>query len=101
MKLNHIHSLRRALALAPIVGALGGCMTSSPIWDAHFGEAVRATTQAQILDPQAAEHHPSTQGVNGSAAVSAMQRYDKSFDAPAQTMNPFVIGIGSGSGSGQ
>jgi hypothetical protein len=99
MKLDHINLLRRAVLLAPVVGALGGCMTSSPIWDAHFGEAVRATTQAQILDPQAGERNPSTQGINGSAAVSAMQRYDKSFVAPAQTSNPFVIGIGAGSGA--
>ena len=101
MKLNHMKSLRRTLWLAPVLGALGGCMTSTPIWDAHFGEAVRATTQAQILDPRAAERNPSTQGVNGSAAVSAMQRYDKSFAAPVQTSNPFVIGIGSGSSASQ
>lgn len=101
MKLDQINLLRRALILAPFLGALGGCMSSSPIWDAHFGEAVRATTQAQILDPQAGERNPSTQGVNGSAAVSAMQRYDKSFAAPAQTTNPFVIGIGTGSSASQ
>ena len=101
MKLDHITFLRRAIALAPVVAALGGCMSSSPIWDAHFGEAARAVSQAQIIDPQAAERNPSKQGVDGSAAVSAMHRYEKSFDTPPQVANPFVIGIGSGAGSSQ
>lgn len=96
MKFDHITFLRRAVVLVPICAALGGCMTSTPIWDAHFGEAARAVAQAQIIDPHAAEHNPSTQGVDGKAAVSAMNRYDKLYEVPAQTVNPFVIGIGSG-----
>lgn len=101
MKRDHITFLRRALVIAPVFAALGGCMTSSPIWDAHFGEAARTVYKAQIIDPQAGEHNPSTQGVDGSAAVSAMHRYEKSFDAPRQATNPFVIGIGARSGSSQ
>lgn len=100
MKRQHIHYLRRTLALAAICAALGGCMTSTPIWDAHFGEALRAVTASQVIDPQAAERNPSKPGVDGTAAVSAMRTYDKSFVAPARTANPFVIGIGTGS-SGQ
>lgn len=99
MKLDHIHFLRRALALAPVCAALGGCMTSTPIWDAHFGEAARAIKQAQIIDPQAGTRNPSTPGVDGVAAVSTMDRYDKSYAKPTGTANPFVIGIGTGGGS--
>jgi len=102
MKRDYVTSLRRVLAIAPVFAALGGCMTSTPVWDAHFGEAARSVVQAQIIDPQAAEHNPSAQGVDGSAAVSAMRRYDKSFSpAQQQSGNPFVIGIGAGGGSNQ
>ncbi|PTB20239.1 hypothetical protein C9I57_14280 [Trinickia symbiotica] len=100
MKVDRFLIARRALAFAASTTLLGGCMTSTPIWDAHFGEAVRAITQAQIIDPQAGEHNPSTPGVDGKAAVSAMTTYNKSFDAPAPTVNQFVIGIGGGGGGG-
>ncbi|HWX12200.1 MAG TPA: hypothetical protein VNZ04_09425 [Trinickia sp.] len=101
MKFERIFSVRPALSLLLVSALLGGCMSSSPIWDAHFGESVKAITQAQIIDPQAGEHNPSTSGVDGKAAVSAMTAYGKSFDAPAPTTNNFVIGIGSGGNSGQ
>jgi hypothetical protein len=94
MKLDRIVFARRALAIVPVCALLGGCMSSSPIWDAHFGEAVRAITQAQIIDPQAGEHNPSTQGIDGKTAVSAMVTYDKSYEAPPPVTNTFVIGIG-------
>ncbi|PMS38665.1 hypothetical protein B0G57_102275 [Trinickia symbiotica] len=100
MKNDCIHIARQTLAFAASTILLGGCMTSTPIWDAHFGEAVRAVTQAQIIDPQAGEHNPSTPGVDGKAAVSAMTTYNKSFDAPPPTVNQFVIGVGGGGGGG-
>jgi hypothetical protein len=101
MKVDRIFIGRRTLVFATATTLLGGCMTSTPIWDAHFGEAVRAVTQAQIIDPHAGERNPSTPGVDGKAAVSAMTTYNKSFDAPAPTVNQFVIGVGGGGGGGQ
>ncbi|CAB3668704.1 hypothetical protein [Trinickia soli] len=102
MKLNHHLFARRALVIvaAPACAALGGCMTSTPIWDAHFGEAVKTVTQAQVIDPDAAGRNPSTPGIDGKAANSAMGQYQKSFDSPPPTFTPFVIGVGSGNGGG-
>jgi hypothetical protein len=100
MKFDRFVFARRALAIVPACALLGGCMSSSPIWDAHFGESVKAITQAQIIDPQAGEYLPSANGVDGKSAASAMDAYDKSFQAPAPTANPFVIGIG-GASTGQ
>jgi hypothetical protein len=100
MKLDPIVFVRRALAIVPACALLGGCMSSSPIWDAHFGEAERAITQSQIIDPQAGEHAPATQGIDGKSAVTAMDNYDKTNQAPPPTTNTFVIGIGT-SGGGQ
>jgi len=99
MKLEHLAFAGRAALMLALSAALGGCLTSSPVWDAHFGEAARASAQMQIIDPHAAEHNPSTPGVDGKAAVAAQESYDKSFQAPPVTPNAFVIGIGNGSGS--
>ena len=102
MKVNRYLSARRALliVMAPACAALGGCMTSTPIWDAHFGEAVKTVTQAQVIDPDAAMHNPSAPGIDGKAANSAMGQYQKSFDAPPPTFTPLVIGVGNGGGGG-
>jgi hypothetical protein len=103
MKLEHLLITRRPALLltvcATLGGSLSGCMSSSPIWDAHVGDAVRTVTQMQIIDPHAGEHTPSTPGVDGKAAVAAQQQYDKSFQTPPTTFNPFVIGVGSSGGS--
>lgn len=98
MQSERIGFVRLPLVLVLVLTStlLGGCMTSTPIWDAHFGEAVRTTTQAQIIDPDAGEHNPSTSGVDAKAAVSAMTGYNKSFEAPPRTANEFIFGIGSG-----
>lgn len=101
MKLIFTVFARRAALVLPAMLALGGCMTTTPVWDAHFGEAVRAVKQAQIIDPQAAEHAQSASGVDGKSANAAMNTYDRSFSQPVVTSNPYVIGVGSGSSGGQ
>ena len=105
MKLEHLLITRRAALLLTLCAtasvSLSGCMSSSPIWDAHVGDAVRTVTQMQIIDPHAGEHTPSTPGVDGKAAVAAQDQYVKSFQAPVTTFNPFVIGIGSSGGGSQ
>ncbi|EUC14341.1 hypothetical protein [Paraburkholderia hospita] len=100
MKLAHIVFARRAALAVSVCGALAGCMSSTPIWDAHRGEALKTVTQAQIIDPHAAEHAQSTPGIDGTSAASAMDSYDKSFRAPSPSPNAFVIGVGSGTSGG-
>jgi hypothetical protein len=103
MKHEHFAFARWATLIVPVCAALGGCMSSTPIWDAHFGEALKTVTQAQIIDPNAALHAQSAQGMDGKSAAAAMGSYDKSFQQPAPSPNAFVIGVGSGGGgaSGQ
>ncbi len=86
--------LRRAALAMPLAFALGGCMSSSPVWDSRFGDSVRAVTQAQIIDPHAAEHAAADPGIDGAAATAAMDNYGKSFVQPEPKGNTFVIGIG-------
>ncbi|RKP43814.1 hypothetical protein [Trinickia fusca] len=101
MKLDLIVFARRALAIVPACALLGGCMSSSPIWDAHFGEAVTAIRQAQVIDANAGVNKPSADGIDGKTAVSTMAAYDKSYTTPAPPSYPFVIGIGSGTSAAQ
>ncbi|MEX3931198.1 hypothetical protein AB4Y32_05130 [Paraburkholderia phymatum] len=100
MKLELVNLVRRAAIVLPLCAALNGCMSSTPIWDKHMGEALKAVTQAQIIDPHAAQHAPSAPGIDGTSAASAMDSYDKSFRAPTPSPNAFVIGVGSGNAGG-
>lgn len=88
-----------ALAAGALLGAgLTGCMSTSPVWDAHFGESVRTVRMMQTLNPNASYTNtdPVT-GVDGRAATFAMDRYGQSFSNPPTDGNTFVIGIGNGS----
>ncbi|WP_423382883.1 hypothetical protein [Burkholderia sp. LMG 32019] len=94
MKSAYLVFVRRAALAAPLAFALAGCMSSTPVWDTRFGESVRAVTQAQIIDPHAADHAAATTVVDGGAAASALDNYDKSFKQIDPPTNAFVIGIG-------
>ncbi|MBP0593734.1 hypothetical protein J8I87_29420 [Paraburkholderia sp. LEh10] len=99
MKLEQFFFTRRAALMLPVCIALGGCMSSTPIWDAHVGQALKAVTQAQIIDPHAGEREHAPDGIDGKSAASAMATYDKSFAHPSTTQGAYVIGIGSGNGN--
>ncbi|VWB39874.1 putative lipoprotein [Burkholderia lata] len=96
MKSAYLVIVRRMALAAPLAFALAGCMSSTPVWDTRFGDSVRAVTQAQIIDPHAAEHAASVSapGVDGGAATAALDNYDKSFKQTVPPANAFVIGIG-------
>jgi hypothetical protein len=100
MKLELVNLARRAALVLPVAAALNGCMSSTPIWDAHFGQALNAVKQAQIIDPDAAQHAHAAPDMDGKSAVTAMDSYDKAFRSPTPPANAFVIGIGSGSSGG-
>jgi hypothetical protein len=85
----------RAGVCAAISLSLAGCLTSTPQWDAHFGETVQQITASQVLNPQAGSNTDPVTGVNGSAAAAAMFRYDKSFSQPTIVSSPFGVGLGS------
>lgn len=97
MKLTQIVFVRRAALVLPVCMALGGCLSSSPVWDARVGDAARTVFHAQVIDPQAGQHAPSTGGIDGKAAVSAQDAYDKSFHLPDPSPSAFVIGVGGAS----
>lgn len=69
----------RLLALLTVSAPLlSACMTSTPIWDKHFGESVTTLSRAQMVNPDAPEAQPPLTGVDGKTAVTAMSNYDRS-----------------------
>lgn len=78
-------------ALAPLVG----CSSTTPYWDARFGEAVRTTTAQQIINPEASLNADPVTGVDGKAAAGAMGEYGKSFVTPEENPSVFTIGVGA------
>lgn len=86
------------LLILTVMGLLAGCAgPTTPALDASFGQAVRATRQAQTRQPGAPESALSGLGLDGKAAANLIERYQDSFKTPPQTFEIFNTG-GSGSG---
>ena len=82
--------LQRAALVVLACQALTACMTTTPIWDKHFGEAVTSVKQAQVINPDAPAGLPAVDGYDGKAAVAAMTNYERSMTRTS--------GAGSGGG---
>lgn len=79
------------LALAALVTA--GCANPTPV-EANFGNAVNRAKAAQVVDPDAPSRARPQLQVDGAAAKSAVDQYQKSFEAP--TLPPTILNIGVG-----
>ena len=75
---TNLKYLQRAALVILACQALTACMTTTPNWDKHFGEAVTAVNRAQVINPDAPGNLPAADGVDGKAAVAAMSNYDRS-----------------------
>ncbi|MBO9537639.1 hypothetical protein [Herbaspirillum sp.] len=76
---------------------LAGCATSTPDYDARFGDAVRQAKAKMIINPNAGANPDQAAGLDGQAAAEAMGRYHDSFKTPPPATN--VINIGGGLGA--
>jgi hypothetical protein len=93
--MNKLKELISTAFCAGITLTLAGCLTSTPQWDAHFGETVQQITTAQVLNPNAANNTDPVSGIDGNAATLNMFRYDKSFTQPLGITSPYGVGLGS------
>ena len=96
-------ALKIAAALT-LAGGLTACVETAPRYEAEFGNATRATLNAQIINPDAGDNADPVAGLDGRAARDAINNYQKSFAEPKPTENVFNIGVGtknSGSSGGQ
>lgn len=73
--------------------ALCGCATDN---GARMGRSVNLIMAQQTLNPQAALNSDPVTGMDGKAAKSAYDAYQKSFRSPEPKPNVFTIGVGGG-----
>ena len=87
------HTILLSIAAAAL---LAGCGSTTPHYDAHFGEAVRTARMQMTLNPEAGKTPgvgvDGATGMDGRATAHTMDRYERSFKTPPQAVN--VINIG-------
>lgn len=81
------------LSAVLLLAALAGCASRSPRLDQQFGTAARTSVQQQILHPGVPASQ-SVAGMDGAAAKSAYDNYQKSFREPAPQTGALSIGVG-------
>jgi len=85
--------------LAILVALLtAGCQTTTPNYDARFGDAVRDAKRKMTINPEAGKKPDTAMGMDGRAAHDSLIRYHDSFKEPPPVVN--VINIGGAIGSG-
>ena len=73
---------------------LAGCATSTtPNYDARFGDAVRQARLAMTVNPAASTNQDPAAGIDSQAGREALARYHDSFKAPPPVVN--VINVGA------
>jgi hypothetical protein len=82
-------------ALLALAAALTACSTT-PHWDSRFGDAVRASLAAQVIDQAAVRNANPAAGVDAKAGRGALERYHASFRAPPPPAPPISVFLGGG-----
>jgi len=81
---------------SPQDGGFGASTT--PQYDARFGEAVRQARALQTLNPEATAHADPGTGIDGPAGAAALEQYRESFRSPTRTFEVLDLG-GTGGGA--
>jgi len=77
---------------------LSGC-SLSPRLDRQFGASVQQALAQQTLNPQAGANRSPVNGMDGKAAESVYENYQKSFRAPEAQGSSLTTGSGTSSGT--
>jgi hypothetical protein len=80
-----------------LLAMLAACATTTPDYDARFGDAVRQGRLAMTIHPEAPASSDQAAGIDGQAAHEAIGRYHDSYKAPPPVTN--VINIGGTEGA--
>ena len=88
--------MARSFILAGLAGTLvlSGCALT-PRLDRQFGSSVQQALVQQTLDPQAGNNRSPVNGMDGKAAESVYENYQKSFRAPEAQGSSLTTGSGS------
>lgn len=95
MKIRNLLATSTRLAAVALVAGLAGCMTTTPVYDTRFGDAVRTVRAMQTLNPDASMNTDPVTGVDARSATYAMDRYNTSFRNPPVDSNAYAVGVGS------
>lgn len=79
--------------------AVAGCAQQPTQVDRQFGSAVQRARAAQVVDPDAPSRTNPQVQLDGAAARHAVERYEKSFEAPPPPQTLLNIGVGSDTGT--
>lgn len=83
----------RYVSASVLLALLAGCASNAPRLDRQFGAAARDTLRQQIIDP-APPRSLTTPVLDGQAAKSAYDNYQKSFKDPVPQTGALTIGVG-------
>jgi hypothetical protein len=90
------HLNRNWNRLAALLIALGAsaCASTTPQLDAQFGQSMQRMLAQQTLDPRAIGNPDPVRGIDGKAAKTAYDEYQKSFRE--KVAPPAIINVGVG-----
>ena len=86
------HSIKRAMTVLALGALMGACASPAPHWDTSFGSSVRASRDAQVINPGAALSAPAVIGTDGRTARAAHTAYEVSFSAPKAAEPAMISG---------
>lgn len=89
----------KTLAPALLLCLLAGCSTTTPNYDARFGDAVREAKRNMTINPDAGKNPDPVAGMDGKSARESVILYQDTFKAPPPAVN--VINIGGTIGGGK
>lgn len=91
--------MKTLLACLPLLLLVAACSTTTtPAYDARFGEAVNQARLRQTLNPSTGLRQSPPPGLDGAAAAEAVNAYHETFKTPPPVVN--VINIGGAMGAG-
>lgn len=91
-----VKTLSVTTAICGTLGVFSGCTSVTPNLDAQFGQSVGLINAQQTLNPSASRNTNPVNGLDGVAAKSGYDAYQKSYAVPLPPSNAFTIGIGGG-----
>jgi len=95
-------SLRHAACVLLVsVATLGGCASTTPTFDATFGDGVRRLMAQQVRHPDApgANRDRNADGLDGRSARETLERDVRGAVEPGRTGPNFQLGAGSEQGA--
>lgn len=90
-------SISRSLSLLALAATLAACAETTPRWDSTFGNSVRSTFAAQVINPAAVRNSNPVAGVDGSTAMAAQKKYESGESGQETSAAPTTLMVGSAS----